>query len=220
MISDDVYRPPAIEPEANHSTFAPDEWRYKKKVFAAWILGGSVFMALYETLLFGWSLSQFGGEEYTARVVLLDVFARSGTGVVIFAACNTLVMVTHRRTKAEVLEPVQHVPLWIPGVLGLTTPIAITLILGLSLALITYRMGVPWTDSWKGIQTSVRWTDFVISILCVVVITALVTALIPQVMRLLFRFRGWLILKFIVIAFAIAPILSVVRLVWNVIVAR
>jgi len=217
MTPENVYRPPAIVPETLHSTFTRDEWHYMGKAFAAWFLGGSLLLALVGTIQFGISLSQFGGQEYLARIVLLEVFARYGAGIVIAAACNTLILVTHRRVKAEILQPVQNVSLWVPGCLGLTTPIAMALIFGFSLAIITYWVGVPWADSWKGMQRSWRWVDIVSSSLSVMVIAALLVALVPQIMRLLFRFRGWLILKFIITAQVTGLVFSVVRSIWNVV---
>ena len=103
-----------------------------------------MFFALVGTLPFGMSLSQFGAREYLARVVMLEVLSRYGASLVSSAACNTLVMVTHRRAKASILQPVQKLPWWIPGCLGLTTPIAMALIFALSLVIITYWVGVPW----------------------------------------------------------------------------
>ncbi len=215
MTPENVYRPPAIVPDANHSTFTHDEWRYMAKVFAAWFLGGSLLLAIVETSQFSFALSQFGAQEYTTRLVTMTVFFRHGAGLVIFAACNTLVMVTHRRAKAEILRPVQKLPLWIPGCLGLTTPIAMALICGFSLAIITYWIGLPSADSWNHMQGVIRWVDVASSILSVMVVTALLVALVPQIMRLLFRFRGWLILKLIIMAPVTGLVLAVVRPVWK-----
>lgn len=215
MTTDDLYRPPAVERAANHSTFAPDEWRYMAKVFAAWFLGGSLLIAFVGTWQFGMVLSQFGAEEYLGRVVMLEVLGRSGASLVMVAACNTLVMVTHRRAKAAILEPVQKPPWWIPGCLGLATPIAMAVMLGSSLVITTYWVGVPWAASWKGLQAGMRWIDFASSILSVTVVAALLVALVPQTMRLFLRLRGWLLLEIIIASQVIGSVTYLIHSAWN-----
>jgi ABC-type transporter Mla maintaining outer membrane lipid asymmetry permease subunit MlaE len=55
------------------SVFPRDEWLYIAKVFSAWLLGGSLLIALVLTGQFYLAFSQFGGEEYIGRVVALAI---------------------------------------------------------------------------------------------------------------------------------------------------
>lgn len=188
-------------------------------MFAAWFLGGSLLLTLVDMWQMNWALSQFGGQEYLARVVVLSVLGSYGPALPIAAACNTLVMVTHRRAKAAMAQPVQRVPWWICGFLGSVTPMAMALIVGLSLAIITYGIGVPWADSWKGIQAAFQWRYVATAVLSVVVTAALLVALVPHVMRLLFRFRGWVIVNCIISVQVSGVVLYVVGAVLNAIVS-
>jgi hypothetical protein len=213
---EDRYRGPASdEPAADTSRLSKEEWRYAAKVFATWFLGGSVLWTLILIWQSNWALSQFGGQQYLARVVVLQLFNLYGAGLPIAAACITLVMVTELRVKAAKLEPVHPVPWWIGGCLGLTTPVAMALILGLSLAIITYGVGVPWADSWKGIQVAFGWSYFASAILSVVSASMLLVVLTPRLMRLLLRFRGWVILKCIVLMNVIGLVLHFILSMWN-----
>jgi len=189
------------------------------KAFAAWFLGGSLWLALVPTLQLGFALSQFGAQEYVTQIVTWNVISRDGATLVIFAAGNTLVMVTHRRAKATILQPVPKLHLWIPACLGFTTPLAMALICGWSVAISTFFMGVPWADSSKHLGRTLHFTDFAGSILSVLVGATLVVVLAPQMMRLLIRFQGWLILKFIIVMQVTRLALAVVGLVWKAIVS-
>jgi hypothetical protein len=199
--------------------FSREEWIYMAKVFAIWFLGGSLLLTLVMIWQMNWALSQFGGQEYLARVVTLAIPASYGPGLPIAAACNTLVMVTHRRSNAGIMQPVHPVPWWIAGCLGLTTPLAMALIFGMSLAIITYEIGVPWADSWKGIQVAFQWRYMATAVVSVVTTAAIMVALLPRVMHVLFRFRGWVILKCIVLVQLSGVVLYPVLSIWNAIVS-
>lgn len=213
---EDRYRPPSSnEPAADTSRLSKDEWRYAAKVFVAWFLAGSVLIALVATWQNNFALSQFGGQEYLARVMTLAIPGSYGPMLSIAAACIALVMVTERRARAAIPRPVQRIPWWVAGFLGLITPIAMALILGSSLAIITYGVGVPWADSWKGIQAAFKWRDVASAIFSVVITSALLSALVQRVTRVLFRFRGWVFLKCIVLMNVSGVVLGLVLSVWN-----
>jgi hypothetical protein len=211
MTDDDVYRPPATEWFENHSTFSPEEWRYMARVFALWFFGSAILVAVVATWQMQTSLSAFGGDEYLPRVMTLAIVGEIGAGLVIASAGNTLVMVTERRAKRAELAPVQRLPWSIVGGMGSATPIAMVLILGLSLAISTFLVGIPWDTSWSNVRASWHWDDVAISILSVIVGAVVLVANVSQVMRVLFRFRGWLILKLIVMSQALGLLLYLVQ---------
>lgn len=195
---DDAYRAPRAEPVTEHSTFSAEEWRYLGKVYASWFFGGVLLLAMVVTGQIYFSLSQFGGQEYLARVVTLSVLSQYGPGLVMAAACNTLAMVTERRAKRAIVEPVEKVPWSLVGLFGVLSPMAMGLILGLSLAIITFVVGIPLDTSWTGIRAGAHLRDMVISTIAVVVCAFVVVGTVSQTMRILTRFRGWLLLKFII----------------------
>ncbi len=211
MNSNDVYRPPAAESPPIHSTFSKEEWRYSVRTFVAWLVGLSILLAVVLTTQYYLSLSQFGGETHLARFITLAVF-QYAPGVVIGSACNTLAMVTERRAKDANREPVQRVPWSIVGILGSATLLAAGLFWVVSLSFVTFAVGVPWGQSWTGILSLACWSDLAISLLSVVLGAVVLVASVGPTMRLLLRFRGWLILKFIVMAQAMGLLLYMVRL--------
>ncbi|HRI68245.1 MAG TPA: hypothetical protein PK156_28645 [Polyangium sp.] len=210
MNSDEVYRPPAGYEPAEHSRFSAEEWRYMGRVFLLWLVGGALLLALVRTGQNYFALSQFGGEEYLARVMTIEVVSRNGPGLVIAAACNTLAMVTERRAKRSILEPVSEVPWSVIGLLVALSPVATGLILALSLAIITFIVKIPFDTSLVGIRAGMHLRDVVISISAVLACAFGIMGVISQVMRVLSRFRGWLLLKFIIVSQIVGVLFSLV----------
>ena len=184
------------------------------KVFAWWILGGSLLFALVVTWQAGMALSHFGRWKNFAHVAGILVLGNFGPELLIAAACNTLVMVTERRASSAMVQPVRQVPWWIAGFLGLIAPIAMALIFGLSLMSIAYSREF-WAVSWKGIQMAFQLGHFGASVLSVVITAALLVALGPYIMRILLNVHGWFILKCIVLMQVANVVLYPLLSVWN-----
>lgn len=196
-LSNAIYRPPIADVEPNHSAFSADEWRYMAKIFAYWVVGGALVLSCFTTWRFHFALSQFGGQEYLGRIVALAAADLQAPSLVLAAACNALVMVTERRTKAGVTEPVQRLPGTIAIILVLLTPLVMALMLGIALACTALMVGIPSYESLRGVLKHVHPRDLSIAIAPVVVGAFVIVVSTPHIMRVLARFQGWLLLKYL-----------------------
>ena len=108
-IPDNPYEPPHADVASPHSTFSPDEWRTMAKVFGGWVLGGALVLTSVLALQMNMALSQFGGQEYLARVMMISVTNQYASMLIVASICNTLVMVTERRAKRhpDSLRPIE-----------------------------------------------------------------------------------------------------------------
>ena len=70
---EDQYHPPGSnEPPANHSTFSTEEWRYMAKVFAWWVVGASIVVAIALTVQTVYALKAFSAAGLTGGIVVVS----------------------------------------------------------------------------------------------------------------------------------------------------
>lgn len=110
---------------------------------------------------------------------------------------QTPAMATERRANREFLQPVEALPLWTAGILGLAVPIAMFVACGTSLLLLTFLAGIPWSTSSQSMRSSYGWSDFAFVLIQWIPPTVVLVFGTAPLMRSLFRFRGRLILKWI-----------------------
>jgi len=195
MTLENPYQPPATPAATPHSVFSRDEWLYMAKVFSAWLLGGSLLIALVVTGQFYLALSQFGGEEYVGRVVALAIPGQYGAILVMIAAANTLVMVTHRRTKSGILDPAQSIPWAIVPLLTFLAPLMIAWMLALSLFSSAILFGIPWDHTWTSMRQGLHFGDAGRAMFTVFLSGIILVFFSHSIMRRLARIQGRLLLK-------------------------
>ena len=210
-MNENAYQPPAGHSAANHGSFSAEEWRYITKVFTAWLVGLAMWYAGVLTFVFHFSLSQFGGTEYLARVALLALTGEYGPQIVTLAAFNTLVMITNRRAKREFLQPVDGLPWWAGVALGLAVPVAMFVAISTSLLLITFVAEIPWATSWQSARKSYGLKDIAFVLIQWLPPTLVLMFASAPLMRFLFRFRGRLILKLFATMFVVGALLHPLR---------
>lgn len=213
MTLENPYRPPAPIPETAHSTFSPDEWVYITKVFGACLVFWAILVAMYTTWQTHFALSQFGAEDYLGRIVALTIPAQHGATIVLLAAINAFVMVTHRRTKRKILEPVQTISWSLVGLLLVVTPMTITLTLGMSLFASVLLFGLAWNQTFSSLQQGLHLFDAARAMLLVLLCGTILVLLAPGVMRRLLRFPGWLFGKIAVTSAAMVIVVGFLQLV-------
>ncbi len=209
-IPDNPYEPPLVDVVSPYATFSREEWRTMGKVFGWWVVGGAVVLTSVVAFQMNMALSQFGGQEYLARVMTMGITNQYASTLVIASMCNTLVITTDRRAKRDVLVPVRRLPLLVIIWAALATPIAMALMLALT-TVITYRLDIPVNASLKGFAQGFHGTDVVLSILTVLLLSAAFVGSISQLMAILLRFRGRLILKCIILTQASGLLLYVIQ---------
>lgn len=200
MTLENPYQPPAVSPLAAHSGFSRDEWFYMAKVFSLWLLVSSFLVAFIVTGQMHFALSQFNSEGFLGRITALTLPGQYGAAIVMFAASSAFVMVTHRRTKREILEPVQTFPWFLVLLLSVVTPIAITLALAMSLFTSGLLFGLPWNQTLLSMKQGLHPIDCARSMLVVFLCSTVLTFAAGPLMRRLIRIRGWLMLKIIAVS--------------------
>ena len=211
MTNENAYQPPAEASPTNHGAFSADEWSYITKVFTAWLIGLAIWYAGVLTFSFHFSLSQFGGTEYLARVALLALTGEYGPQIVTLASFNTLVMITDRRAKRELLQPVDGLPWWTGAALGLAVPVAMFVATVTSLLLITFVAEIPWATSWQSARKSYGLRDVGFVLIQWLPPTLVLMFASAPLMRFLLRFRGRLILKLFATMFVVGALLHPLR---------
>lgn len=209
-IPDNPYEPPHADVASPHSTFSPDEWRTMAKVFGGWVLGGALVLTAVLALQMNMALSQFGGQEYLARVMMISVTNQYASMLIVASICNTLVMVTERRAKRNIFVPVQRLPLIVPIFSAFAVPIAMIVMLALTIG-IAHGLDIPLSASWKGLEIGFHGIDVALSTLAVLLLSAALSAHISQLMEIFLRYRGRLILKCLIVTQVSGFVLYVIQ---------
>lgn len=203
VTNENPYQVPAGHSSANHSTFSADEWRYMAKVFAAWLVGFAAWSACVRVAQLHYALQTFNAERHIAGIHFVSTARDLSIHITFIAAFNTLVMVTERRAKREILQRVLFAPWWTPGVLVLALLVANLVAIGLGLILTTFVVGIPWLTSWESIRTHFLPKDLLFPVIHIIPMTFLLMFGIGPWMRAQFRFHGWLIPKLLVAMFLV-----------------
>jgi hypothetical protein len=197
MSFDDIYRPPGRDPSANHSAFSHDEWRYMARVFAAWIVGTSIFVGIALTIQTSYALRAFSAAGGNGGIVAVSALREIAPLVVIFAASNTMVFAIEQRTRKHVPPPSDHWHWSALAWLYAAVPIVSVIILGSSLATNTIGYNGAYDRFWASIQHTVAVQDFpygLVSFSCQITFLGVIA---PRLMRCLSRQEGWLLLKYV-----------------------
>ncbi len=208
VVKENAYEAPVEEAPTNHSRFSADEWRYMANEFTAWLVGFAIWCACILVAQLHYTLQTFNAEKHIAGILFVSTARDLSVHIVFIAAINTLVMVTERRAKRELLQPVLFAPWWTPGILVLALLVANVVAIGLGLILTTFAVGIPWLTSWESVCRTFVPKDLMFPIIYMGALTPLLMFCTGPWMRLQFRFRGRLILKLLVAMFLMGLVKS------------
>ncbi len=207
---EDRYRGPASdEPAADASRLSKEEWRYAAKVFAIATLAWSILCGLWLTMQTIYALRAFNAEARVAGIVAVSAFREVASRSVQAAVCLALVLMVHRRTKADIPPPRSGLfaPMFL--IVPVVTPLAGILICTVSMLFLVYGYDQPFALAWESIDKTFRFSDVAIGILRAAASSFVVAAFGADLARLLARVQGWPILKYIILSFVAGVVASI-----------
>ncbi len=218
MIPDDVYRPPSSdESAADTSRLSKDEWRYAAKLFVIATLVLSILNGLLLTLQTILALRAFNLEARVAGIVAVSALRQVGLLAVQLAVCIALILVVHRRTKANIPPPQTGLLLPMFLIVPLVTPIAGVIMCTVSMLFLMFGYDQGFAIGWDAIHKTFVFSDAIIGMLLAAAGSIVFAGPSAELARLLARVRGWAILKCFIASFLTGVVTSLVgTVVWQV----
>lgn len=210
MVDENAYQAPAETPVANHSTFSADEWRYMAKVFAAWLTGYAIWDACITVAQISYGLRVFSADRFVASLYLTSLVLSGSVRITFCAVVNTLVMVTERRAKREITQAIQRLPWWIGGVWSLAILWGMLVALGVCVLIVVFVLDIDFEVLSEPLGRLVVRSDIPLVVMQIIPMTLLLMFGTAPLMRLQFRFRGWLIPKLLVAMFLVGLVVGFV----------
>lgn len=207
---DELYRPPTLTAEVASERLSRAEWYDAAKVFGL----ATALLAILSGLLLTWqtttALRAFGAEGRVAGIVAVSAMREVAKINVSLAAYISMILMMHRRQKTNTPPPKRDLFLPIFFIVPTITPIAGILATTTSVLFLVISYDRALDGAWSSIRNTFVFSDAIIGMAMAGAGSLVLAAIAPDLLRLSNRIPGWPILKYIIAAFVVGVVHSLV----------